>query len=1093
MANEQYRRYSDRPDLADVYDRVAAGVSGDEVVFREAAFAQATDLQDAFSLVRGRVGRIGKMTARSGDRIEGAEIIIDTEAGTATLTPGMVYVRGDIRAVPDVVLTDLPMEGTVIIGVRVVTEIITHEEEPALLGLHEGTLAHGEPGAIREVNTLAWGYDGDGEAGDLYQVYMLKDGTVVDQSPPPSLSGINQAIARYDYDAHANYIANGCEVTALGLDDEDNQVFSIAEGTANIMGFKRTRQSSLRHREPEQPDLRTVSSEPHTFNDGGSGTAVIHVNRPPINGVLGAIVTKEVSETITRGAVAGTTDLLSNTGVTEILEVTQGGTTFVPTTDYVRSGDRVDWSPAGAEPAPSSSYQVTYRHLSEVVPDAVDARTITLSGGVTGQPVFVSYSWKLPRHDRICLDQNGLTRYLKGIPAVEQPQPPRTPEMLLSLAVVRNDWFGTPEVINDGTRAISFEAQWRYFNRLMDTIDLVAIERLRRDIDSREPVAKHGVFVDPFTSDRYRDAGVEQSGAVFQGIFQIPIEPSFHSFSRAGVTSLNFSEVVVVAQEWTTGCMKINPYMNFNPPAPSLRLSPARDFWTETEETWLSPSTQVFGAGNTVASTQVQTLTSREVVSARFLREITVQFTLSNLGEGEELSRVFFDAIEVIPPGGPHVADANGIITATFDIPPRVTSGSKVVTAITEAARIGQANFRGEGRIEKITRQQVTTIRRVQVDPPPRAPFIEQQGWSGASGLPEGMPSTDGEGAAASAAGEGYSDPLAQSFALPLPQHVTGIDIRFCAIGNRANPVICEIVTMENGFPTTEIIAQCEVSMQAVVVNTWQAFNFPYPVFLPGNRQFAVVFKTDDADHALAIASREGFDAARQQFVGAQPYTVGVLFSSSNAVTWTPHQDDDLTFRLRCARFNPLQRSVTIGTIPAEDLSDLLVEAEIELPSSDARLIFEITAAGEPPVLIEPGQVWQRQSFFTGNVTVRALLSGSELISPLMGRDILAIAGTMQASGDYVSRVFDVGTDARFDAVMKTLLPSGATLTVEMDNGDDEWEALPQVSSAPLADGSLERTYREAEHGGPSARLRLTLTGSPAARPYISDLRAFSL
>lgn len=1087
MANEQFLVYPDRPDLADIYDRAANGVGGDRVLFREDKFAQATELNDAFTIMSNRLGRVGKMVARSGDRVEGTEIIVDREGESVTLTPGMIYVRGDVRAVPGATLTDVPMTGSVIIGVRVLTEVITHEENPALLGLHEGTLAHGEDGAVREVQSLAWGFDGDGGEGDLIQVYVLKDGTVIDQSPPPSLSGINQAIARYDYDAHANYIAYGCEVTALGRDAEDHQVFSIAEGTANIMGFKRTRKSSIRHREPEQPDLRTVSSEPHSFADGGSGTAVITVNRPPINGVLGAIITKEATETVVRGAVAGTTDLLSNSGVTDILSVTQGATTYVATTDFVRNGDRVDWSPGGAEPAGGSSYQVTYRYLAEVVPDAVDARTVTLSGGVTDQTVFLSYSWMLPRHDRICLDQEGMVVYLKGIPAIEQPQPPRTPSMLLSIAVVRNDWYGTPEIVNDGTRAISFEAQWRYFNRLMDTIDLVALERLRGDISAREPVAKNGVFVDPFTSDRYRDAGVEQDGAIFQGVFQIPIDPSFHPFSMPGITSLNFSEVVVVAQEWVTGCMKINPYMNFNPPAPSLRLSPSQDFWTETQEIWQSPVTQVFGAGNTRVSTQVSTLTTSEVQSARFLRQINVSFTLSNLGEGEELGWLFFDGINVMPGGGPLVADANGVISGSFTIPPNVAAGTKTVSAITKADRFAQAPFRGEGRIERVLRQQVTTIRLTQIDPPPRAPIIDPFHWL-VTGVDPASPESP-----ATPAPPGYSDPLAQSFALPLPQHVTGVDVRFCGIGNRANPVICELVTMENGFPTTDVIAQCEIDMQSVIANTWQAFNFSYPVFLPSGQQFALVFKTDDADHALAIASREGFDAARQQFVGAQPYTVGVLFSSSNAVTWTPHQDDDLTFRLRCARFSPQLRTVFIGTFAAEDMSDLLVEAEVELPSSAARLVFEVTPAGEPPVLIEPGQVWQRQSFFTGNVTVRAILSGSELISPLMGRDVLAIAGTMQADGNYVSRVFEAGANVRLDAIMKTILPSGSTLTVEADTGDGEWEALTQVSSSPLADGSLERTFREADHDGVGARLRLTLTGTPAARPYVSDLRAFTL
>jgi predicted cupin superfamily sugar epimerase len=110
-----------------------------------------------------------------------------------------------------------------------------------------------------------------------------------------------------------------------------------------------------------------------------------------------------------------------------------------------------------------------------------------------------------------------------------------------------------------------------------------------------------------------------------------------------------------------------------------------------------------------------------------------------------------------------------------------------------------------------------------------------------------------------------------------------------------------------------------------------------------------------------------------------------------------------------------------------------------------------------------------------------------------MSRDVLAIMGTMQASGDYVSRAFELGTDVRLDAVMKTVLPAGSTLTVEVDAGDDDWEALPQAAASALADGTFERTYRVDPYSAVEGRLRLSLTGSPAARPAVSDLRAFTI
>lgn len=1094
MANEEHLAFPGQ--FSDIYDRLAAGTAIGRPYFREAKLAQGAELNDAFSHEQNSRTRVGNLVARDGDRIDGADIVIEreeeeSETGTLVLAAGKIYLQGDIRPVSAGELTDVPLSGEVSVGVRLVSTVVTHEENAALLGLHEGTAAYGEDGAIRDIKTLSWGYDGDGAEGDLFQVYLLKDGYVVDQTPPPSLSGVTQQIAVYDYDAHENYIARGCEVAALGSDGDGNQVFAIAAGTANILGFKRTHLNGLRFSQPEEPDMRVVTSEPHVFADGGGGTAEIAVNRPPINGVTSVVITKQTSETVTRGGVANTSDILSNPGVTEIVSVEQGETTFAATTDYTLDGDRVDWSPGGDEPATSSSYQVTYKYLEAVTPDDVDSYSVVVSGGVTGSPVFVSYTYKLPRHDRICFDRSGAVTYIKGIAAVDQPQPPRTPAELLSLAVVKNDWFGTPTVVNDGARAISFATMTRYFNRLVDLLDLTALERLRRDIDSREPTAKHGVFVDPFADDRYRDAGESQNGAVFNGTFQIPIVPSFDSIRLGAPVHLDYQEVIAVRQEAVTGCMKVNPYQVFAPVPPVMTIEPSQDFWTETNEQWLSPSTQVFSSGNTTRTSGVETVTTSAQSSAQFLRQISVAFSIRGFGAGETLSSLTFDGLDVTP-AGPLVADEDGEVAGSFVIPANVTAGAKLVRAVGGSGVSARARFVGEGLVETITRQQTFTVVVEQVDPPART----QEPSVAVDGTPAETETAVNENVfrgASVGVESGYLDPLAQSFALPESQHVTCVSVRFCAIGDRTKPVICEIVTMENGWPTTEVVAQTEIDMNTVLVNTWHRFDFNIPVFLSAGRQYAFVFKTDDADHSLAIAERGGFDAARQRWVGAQPYNVGVLFSSSNAITWTAHQDADLAFRIHCARFNSTTKTVALGTIAVEDMSDFIVRAPVFLPTGDARLLFEVQPEGEQAVRIEPGQVWERQSYFTGTVALRAILSGSSLTSPIMGQDVLAIAGEMQADGVYVSRAFDIGDDVRLDVVAKTTLPAGATFTVEYDAFDDNWTELEQASAAVLADGTLERTFSDDSITAVQGRVRLTLTGGPAARPAVSDLRAFTL
>ncbi|WJI45108.1 DUF4815 domain-containing protein [Mesorhizobium sp. C120A] len=1074
MANEEFLVFDPalRPDLADIYDRSKVSDPRERVLFRERKYAQASEATEAFSIEARKRTNIGNMIAHDGDRIKGCDIIVDDLTGNTTISAGEVYVRGDVRPVGAAAFNGLPIVGDVVIGVRVLQTVITHEEDESLLGLHEEAIvSYGEPGAAREVLSLAWGWDGDGEDGDLYRVYQLRNGFVVDQTPPPSLAGFNAAIAPYDYDAHENYIARGCRVTPLGL-SAGKQWFSIEEGTANILGYKRTRNTATRFGQTEEPDILNIASEPHTFADGGTGTAVIALNRTPINSVGTVIITKEVTETIVRGGVANTADLLGHSSVSSVSLVKQGATTYASPASYALVNDRIDWAAGGAEPAGGTSYDVTYRYLAPVVPSVVTPTGITVAGGVTGGAVFVTYNFNLPRHDLICLDRDGNVVYLKGIPAIEQPQPPAPPATLLALCVIENDWFGTPAVINNGIRAYPFSTIDRMYNRLVDALDLIALSRLQMDITAREPVAKKGIFVDPLNDDRYRDAGEVQNGAVFNGTFQIPIIPTFQFFSLPKPQYLNFTEEVLIAQEAVTGCTKINPYQSFAPLPAKMTLTPSQDFWTETQDTSLSPVTQVFGQGNRSRITNVEIITSTREVTARFLRQINVAFVIDGFGVGEILQTLTFDGITVTP-AGPLVGDANGRVSGSFAIPANVPSGTKHVAAVGAGGDYANAEFTGQGRIEITTNQQLTTVQRFQ-ESPPRA-----VGGGGGGG---------GNGSAG-----GRTDPVAQSFQFTEGRHIASIEVKFCALGNASQPVLCEIVAMDNGYPTADVIAQTESDMHLALVGPWHKFTFDPPVFIPAGVETAFVLKTNDPNHSVSFASRGGFDAARQEWIGAQPYTVGVRFSSSNATTWTAHQDEDLTFRLNAAKFSPVSKTIALGTVTAANLSDFIAEAQVFLPTGDTRLQFEIEPIGETAVRIEPGQVWERQSFFTGNASLRAILTGTEKVSPIMGRDVLAIKGTMQASGVYISRAFAFGTAIRIDGVMKTRLPAGSTLTVEYDKADDIWLPLPQVSATALADGTFERTYRTTGLTAIQGRIRITETGTPAARPAVSDLRAFSI
>jgi hypothetical protein len=417
------------------------------------------------------------------------------------------------------------------------------------------------------------------------------------------------------------------------------------------------------------------------------------------------------------------------------------------------------------------------------------------------------------------------------------------------------------------------------------------------------------------------------------------------------------------------------------------------------------------------------------------------------------------------------VANGSGVITGSFTIPSGITAGAKRVRAVGGSGTVCSATFTGQGRLETIELQRNTTVQRFQ---------------TGGNG--NGNRDTVGGNNRT-----GSPDPQAQTFSFTEGRHVSSVDIKFCAIGNRAEPVILEFVTVDNGFPTTEVIAQTEVDMQSVLTGTWTNFAFPVPFYLPPDQMFAFVVKTNDPAHSISVADRGAFDAVKQQWIAAQPYTVGTRFSSSNAVSWTIHQDSDITFKINCARFNPTSRTVDLGTYAVTDVSDVIVRGNVFLPTEATSVVFELVFGTETPVRVLPDQVWERTSFFTGNLTIRAILTGGALVTPVVARDLLAVLGTMQANGVYVSRAFTFGADVQLDVIASTKLPVGSSLTVEVDATDDSWSAVSQISASPIDLGFIERSYRDTSVAAPTGgRLRLTLTGTPAARPSVADLRAFT-
>lgn len=659
-------------DLDNYYNRSTEEIAKgyDRHLFRAGNVLQSAELNEIQDVAANRQRMLGDSLFKDGDIVRDARVIVNSATGGVIAESGAIYLDGAVRGVPPATFT-IPLVGTVAIGIYLVEAIVTEVEDPSLSEPAIDVRAYGEPGAARLQVTPTWGIQDSGSEGDFYPIYYADNGELRAKEAPPQLDSVTQAIAKYDRDSTgSSYIVSGMNVSQLSDMPDGTLVYSVQDGRARVNGFGINLNTSRRIERAPNPDLRAIDSEPHIST--GTAAQRITLDRTPIDVISQVRITSQKTVTLVHGSFAGVSDPLPDTSVVDIVSCVQGGTTYVKTTDYKLTAGRVDWSPAGAEPAPGSSYQVTYQYITSVTPTLVDSKGFTVTGAVAGTLVLTNYTAKLPRIDRLCLDENGLFVWVVGVATDYDPVRPQTPAALISLCQVMQTWdASTRSLIADGVRMVPMSDIQSINSRLDLITDLVAQQNLISDISTRESAARKGVFVDPFLDDAQRDQGVTQTAAVIGYALTLPIGGDAKAMGtdvKVPKTS-DYTLVSILEQTSRTGAMNINPYMAFGIPSKPVTLTPAVDRWTVSETTWLSDITQKFLVDNRILDkwhikhmgwglagypSYTNSSTSTAVVGSNSqaiqnLRQIDVVFEVAGFGPGETLASIKFDGITVTP------------------------------------------------------------------------------------------------------------------------------------------------------------------------------------------------------------------------------------------------------------------------------------------------------------------------------------------------------------------------------------------------------------------------------------------------------------
>lgn len=1030
-----------------IYNRFDPSKQHERVLFRADKVLQSAELNEMQSMQANRLRGIADVLFKEGDIIRGCQCITVPSTGVTTVEAGALYVAGAVRGIAPAQLLVSPL-GVVYVGAYLQSRVVTEQDDDSLYNPAAGTRGYGEAGAAREAVALVWGVQGDGTPGTFYPVWTIVDGWVMPKEPPPNIDGVTQALARYDRDsAGGTYVVRGLDVV-MGADlPTGHQVYTVREGAARINGHALELGASRRLVYDAQPDLAYVDSEPHASS--GEAAQRVPFDRVPAVGMPVVRIQARKTVSISHGGFAGAADPLPDNAVLVVERVQQGGTNYVQGADWKLTAGQIDWSPAGAEPVPGTSYDVTYQYMLVAEPTDMDSAGFTVAGALPGTLIQASYNYALRRYDRLVMTADGTMQWVRGVPAAWTPKVPAAPGGTLALATVYQSWDGQRRVDQDAVRVVSMQQLKAQQDQIVFLRADLAELRLSVDVSARHSGIKKGLFADPMLDNNLRDAGKAQTASILGGLLMLPMDVQIHQIGL-GVTQAQttpFNRVPVLGQLARTSSMLVNPYGAFDVPPRMATLTPAVDYWTDVQTQWANPIVVLMTPGQNAANSQTQRTLAQSTSLLEHLRQIDVEFWL-DFPVNEQLASITFDGIDVAPaplPGGTLVAGAQGL-RGTFTVPAGVPAGTKAVSFTGSGGTQADAVFTGQGQLleQQVAKLQVSLY-----------------------------------------------DPLAQTFTLTAAREVCGARLWFTVAATQ--DVQVQLRTVVAGVPSRTILAECVLKPAQIQLDSATQAEWA-PLALEAGAEYALVVLTNDAAAAVATAGLGGWDEHLQQWVTSQPYSVGVLLSSSNASTWTAHQSDDLTFELLAAEHTTTEHMLELGTVSVVDATDLMVQAGAVLPAAAAGLVFSMQLEGGSTYEAAAGQAVQLPARYSGTVAVRARLSGNTQFAAHLLPGLQLIAGSVQASGDYISPAVGAGADVSLHVVVEALLPAGSTLTVQMQaDGEEIWQDVPYLSASPQTAGVLELTYRKSGITADRLRVRLVLEGGISARPEITNLRAIVL
>lgn len=337
-----------------------------------------------------------------------------------------------------------------------------------------------------------------------------------------------------------------------------------------------------------------------------------------------------------------------------------------------------------------------------------------------------------------------------------------------------------------------------------------------------------------------------------------------------------------------------------------------------------------------------------------------------------------------------------------------------------------------------------------------------------------------------------WYDPVAQTFAYDTDEEVSRLDFRLTELPT--DDILVRFVRVKLGIPDrNDVLTEGHLLREACVLG-WNTVYFELPAKTLANDEYAVIIITNRPEGKVGTAKVGQYDSINAKWISSQS-SRGVLLLSANQSTWSPVQDEDLTFRLYSANYTTTSNQ-TLMSVAAVGVSDWFLSGDVEQPQgTNVRYYLEVTSGadvGKKFDIVSDSALFT--TAITGNVALKAELTGTIKKAPVLKSGLTLMTGAGVLPSIYTQRAFSIPNGTLTPATIRLIVdeykPTSSTIVPKIETSTGVFTSMTFQSSINLGDGYNESIYEITGVGVNLARLQIVLdTSNPANRPKVRNIR----